>query len=326
MKSKIRITETELITMIQDVLIEQGEESGGIEGGGVEAGTSDAGGTGARQWESGLTRGAANPAGGGVTHWADTYTLTRGKANPLDENTDILKESRWYNTLLDVVGIVDPTPAADTINAISYFKQGDIMYAMLSLVSVVPYVGDFAAKPVIFAIKSGKSFKGMNAAAKTLDPTKLSKAANKAGPEAKKFVEAVGGGKVQQFLTKIVNGVGKWPFFKTFARDVKTYGKVFKEAAAISKAGGAVRIFRKGGILRNMQISPSGLLNRTKLYAKFISWLTGIGMGQAAIDGMSDGEMNNKFKQFLGSTEGENFFGGLNKQDQGEMVDAMQRA
>ena len=56
-----------------------------VEGGGVDTGVSDAGGTGARQWESGLTRGTANPAGGGVTHWADSYPISRGKANPLNE-------------------------------------------------------------------------------------------------------------------------------------------------------------------------------------------------------------------------------------------------
>ena len=57
------------------------EQESGVEGGGVESGVSDAGGTGASTWETGLTRGPANPVG--VTRWADTYTLSRGKANPL---------------------------------------------------------------------------------------------------------------------------------------------------------------------------------------------------------------------------------------------------
>ena len=60
---------------------ELGEQESGVEGGGVESGVSDAGGTGASTWETGLTRGPANPVG--MTHWADTYTLSRGKANPL---------------------------------------------------------------------------------------------------------------------------------------------------------------------------------------------------------------------------------------------------
>ena len=118
---KLILTETELIAIIKSIISEQE----GTEGGGVESGTSDAGGTGASTWSTGLTRGAANPAGGGVTHWADSYSISRGKANPLSEEEDenLLNESKWYNTFLDVVGIVDPTGIADGINAISYFLQ-----------------------------------------------------------------------------------------------------------------------------------------------------------------------------------------------------------
>jgi hypothetical protein len=62
----------------EDELSEQEE---GVEGGGVSTGVSDAGGTGASTWNTGVQRGPGNPVG--PTHWADTYTITRGKANPL---------------------------------------------------------------------------------------------------------------------------------------------------------------------------------------------------------------------------------------------------
>jgi len=65
----------------QHVESELGEQEEGTEGGGVSTGVSDAGGTGASTWESGVQRGSGNPVG--VTHWADSYTITRGKANPL---------------------------------------------------------------------------------------------------------------------------------------------------------------------------------------------------------------------------------------------------
>ena len=58
---KVFLSETELISIIRTSLEEQ-ELEGGTEGAGVETGVSDAGGTGAKQWESGLTRGPANPA------------------------------------------------------------------------------------------------------------------------------------------------------------------------------------------------------------------------------------------------------------------------
>ena len=63
------------------VTSELGEQESGIDGGGVESGVSDAGGTGASTWETGVSRGPANPVG--MTHWADSYSLSRGKANPL---------------------------------------------------------------------------------------------------------------------------------------------------------------------------------------------------------------------------------------------------
>tara|TARA_R110001592_G_scaffold96511_6_gene277127 strand:- start:2884 stop:3648 length:765 start_codon:yes stop_codon:yes gene_type:complete len=63
------------------VTSELGEQESGISGGGVESGVSDAGGTGASTWETGVSRGPANPVG--MTHWADSYSLSRGKANPL---------------------------------------------------------------------------------------------------------------------------------------------------------------------------------------------------------------------------------------------------
>lgn len=60
---------------------ELAEQEEGTEGGGVSTGVSDSGGKGASTWESGVQRGSGNPVG--PTHWADSYTLTRGKANPL---------------------------------------------------------------------------------------------------------------------------------------------------------------------------------------------------------------------------------------------------
>jgi hypothetical protein len=53
--------------------------------GAPESGTSSDGDvkTGASKWESGVTRGPANQIG--VTKWADSYKITRGRANPLSE-------------------------------------------------------------------------------------------------------------------------------------------------------------------------------------------------------------------------------------------------
>ena len=48
------------------------------------------------------------------------------------EKSKLINESEWYNTLGDIAGIFDPTGAIDLINGISYWKQGDHLFAMLS--------------------------------------------------------------------------------------------------------------------------------------------------------------------------------------------------
>ena len=69
------------------------------------------------------------------------------------EKSKLLKESKWYNTLGDIVGIFDPTGIIDVVNGISYWRQGDKLFALLSFISAVPYVGDLVAKPVVGLFK-----------------------------------------------------------------------------------------------------------------------------------------------------------------------------
>jgi hypothetical protein len=82
---KLVISEKQLNELVTQLnlnkeIIEQGEGDGA-----PEAGTSSDGEqkTGASKWESGVTRGPANQIG--VTKWADSYKITRGRANPLSE-------------------------------------------------------------------------------------------------------------------------------------------------------------------------------------------------------------------------------------------------
>lgn len=70
-------------------------------------------------------------------------------------NKKLLGEAQWYNTALDILGIFDPTPTIDFINAASYYKQGDNLYAFLSLISALPFVGDAVGKTAMGAMKAG---------------------------------------------------------------------------------------------------------------------------------------------------------------------------
>lgn len=93
------------------------------------------------------------------------------------ENPDLLTEAKWWNAIGDVLGIFDPTGAVDLINGLDYLRQGDTFFAMLSFVSVIPYIGDVAAKPIMMAGKGSKLYKTANQAAKIAktDPVRATK-------------------------------------------------------------------------------------------------------------------------------------------------------
>ena len=92
-------------------------------------------------------------------------------------NPEVINEAKWWNAIGDVVGIFDPTGAVDLINGLDYLRQGDTFFAMLSFVSVIPYVGDVAAKPIMLAGKGSKLYKTANQAAKLAktNPVKAAK-------------------------------------------------------------------------------------------------------------------------------------------------------
>tara|TARA_R110001592_G_scaffold179749_3_gene421582 strand:+ start:33803 stop:34894 length:1092 start_codon:yes stop_codon:yes gene_type:complete len=325
------VREETLDSEILDIeLDEQGLE--GVDGGGVESGVSDAGGTGAPTWESGISRGHANPVG--MTHWADNHNITRGKGNPLTEHRQLLKEYKWYNTVLDLVGIVDPTGIADGINAISYFKQGHIFFGMLSLVSLVPYAGDLIAKPLIGLMKLGKlggaGVKGINAGAKAGNASKVASEAGKMGGKTATFVKGFSNTAVGKWLTNFGNKLANFKIpligsrpFKSLGKDVKTYTKTFTEASKqMTKSGILVapKVFRKGGPLTKMQ--RKGLLGRTKLWGKFFGWVTGLGGGAMVLENMSEEEIEEKFGDYMNTPEGMAEVSAMNDSDQEIIADA----
>ena len=250
---------------------------------------------------------------------------THGKKILIESNKkQLLKEYKWYNTLLDFVGIVDPTGAADFINSISYFRQGEIFFGFLSLASIIPYAGDIVAKPVVALVKMGKgSFKTMNAAIKAGSATKTAAAATKLGPEAVTFTKWMGSSSVGKFLTglgKKISNFGIFGFkpFSKVGQDIATYSKVFKGASTALAQGTKVRVFSKsGGILTKMQ--RRGLLGRTKLYTKFTGWLLGAGATSELMGNMSEEDMNNKFAEFISSKEGETAFNEMSTEEQEDL-------
>lgn len=79
------------------------------------------------------------------------------------KDSEVLLTEAWWNTIGDVVGILDPTGVVDFVNGLDYIRQGDFFFGFLSLVAAVPYVGDAVAKPIMM---TGKVNKGLNSALK----------------------------------------------------------------------------------------------------------------------------------------------------------------
>lgn len=131
-----------------------------------------------------------------------------------DENSQVLNEE-WWNTLGDVVGIFDPTGVVDLINGLDYVRQGEYFFGFLSMISIIPYVGDAVAKPIMGVSKGSKTMRGVNDAMKlvkkggsTADASKILADAGKASPMFAKLLDTSisWGGKLKQIIDRIPGG------------------------------------------------------------------------------------------------------------------------
>ena len=153
------------------------------------------------------------------------------------EKAMLVTESRWYNTVGDIVGIFDPTGVVDIVNGISYWRQGDKLFAILSWVSAVPYLGDLIAKPVVGLMKlGGGATKAFKAATIAGDATKIANTAKVAGGPIAKLVE-----KVPSWGSKLVGmlkaSVGKVPLLGTgLVKVVEEFVGIFGKASKEMKA------------------------------------------------------------------------------------------
>jgi hypothetical protein len=163
----------------------------------------------------------------------------------------LLKEDKWYNTVGDILGIFDPTGIVDLVNGISYWRQGDKLYAILSWISVLPFLGDAIAKPVIGVLKvGGSATKAFRAAVIAKDATKIGSMAKNAGGPIAKMVEKTPswGPKLIELLRKSVGrvpGVGKG-LVNAVEEYVQIFTKAGKEVTLPSKV-------MKGGKMVNVQ-------------------------------------------------------------------------
>lgn len=142
----------------------------------------------------------------------------------------------WVQGGLDVVGIFDPTGIADLTNAVLYFGRGEILFGMLSLISIIPVAGDMIAKPIILGGKAlGLPFKAFKAAVATGDAAKIAKSAKsmeKLGPVGKKvvdFIESFNKGMGEK-ITKLLQKGKNIPVVGKFTKTIEDWISVFKKA------------------------------------------------------------------------------------------------
>jgi hypothetical protein len=187
----------------------------------------------------------------------------------LKENKIQLSESEWYNTVGDVLGLIDPTPTIDFINGLSYISQGDYLFGLLSLISAVPYFGYAVAKPVTGALKIGgaatKEIQVALKAAKAGDFIKSEKILTKLAGEpgvVGNFVRTSEG-----WIPKVKNVIDRVPFgpFKGLRNTVNTWFELFANASKNSKG-----IAKTAGNLASKMTSTISKEEKVVLLSSFL--------------------------------------------------------
>jgi len=196
----------------------------------------------------------------------------------------------WYNTFMDILGIVDPTGVIDVINAVTYFAQGEHLFGLLTLISAIPYAGDLVGKPVLGALKMGKA--GTAELKIAMDAAKLGKTAE-AATTLTKLAEKPGviGSFLQNaknWAPSIASKVEKLPggIFKGFKNTILDYLKLFENASLksikIGKEAGKLATKFKAGtgtakeveslmkIMKSEKILDPKLLSKPSLFAQVV--------------------------------------------------------
>jgi hypothetical protein len=208
------------------------------------------------------------------------------------EKSKLIKE-HWLNTVGDIVGIFDPTGVVDLVNGISYITQEEYLFGFLSIVSAIPYAGDFVAKPVMAALKLGKpSAKALNGIMKTAKAGNVTKASadlaklsqsggitgafvkgfQLVGPKVKSIVERIPGGMATSGLKNTILG---WIdlFSKAGSRAIKTQRDIGRLSRRLPKMTPAVAAKKLEDLSSAIKSSP-GVFTGYRTTKGLLSWKT----------------------------------------------------
>lgn len=157
----------------------------------------------------------------------------------MNPESKILQESKWYNWVGDIIGFIPGLELVNVINGVSYWKQGEKLFAILSFLAGVPGLG-FVLGPVKVLLKGGGAVaKGFKGAVAMGDAVKLAQLGSKSGVIGK-LIGGVGSWGVKLF-TMLEKLLGRVPFLKTIIAGIKTVIRLFGEAdnIMVKSASGA---------------------------------------------------------------------------------------
>ena len=146
----------------------------------------------------------------------------------LHPESKVLQESKWYNWLGDIVGFIPGLELVNVINGVSYWKQGEKLFALLSFLAGVPGLG-MVLGPVKVLLKGGGAVaKGLKGAVALGDASKLASIGAKSSVVGK-LIGTVGGwgGKLLSVLVRLGEKV---PFLKTIIKGIKSVLNLFQSA------------------------------------------------------------------------------------------------
>jgi hypothetical protein len=128
----------------------------------------------------------------------------------------------------DIVGFIPGLELVNVINGVSYWKQGEKLFALLSFLAGVPGLG-MVLGPIKVLLKGGGAVaKGLKGAVALGDASKLASIGAKSSVVGK-LIGTVGGwgGKLLSVLVRLGEKV---PFLKTIIAGIKSVLKLFQTA------------------------------------------------------------------------------------------------
>ena len=216
------------------------------------------------------------------------------------EKSNTVNEA-WYNTVLDIVGWIDPTGIADALNGVIYLTQGEYLFGFLSMVAAVPYAGDVVAKPVMYALKLGKpSAKALNGIMKLSKAGKSAEAATelaklsasggiigtfvkgmtKIAGKLEELIKAMPAGPLKGFKNTILEwiqlfkGAGRGTAIRTKAADLAPQFKGIKAGSGAVVRLSKIDQIKKLEELINLSKSTPNMFSGYRTGNKLLSWKT----------------------------------------------------